>query len=151
MIMALYSVSACLCNSLIVLLSIHPMKTIRYIILVCLQVICISAFCQKQLINFERLGTEQGLSQSNVICILQDSRGFMWFGTRDGLNRYDGQQIKVYRTNTKDTTTISDNFIRYIYEGRERKLWIGTANGLNLFDEAKDEFTRYKHNTLNTA
>ena len=70
----------------------------------------------------------------------------MWIGTRNGLDRYDGQQFKIYLTNTKDTTSISDNSIRYIYEDRNHNLWVGTANGLNKFDANKDSFIRYKHN-----
>lgn len=105
------------------------------------------AYAQAPKITFSQISVEQGLSNSWIEAICQDSRGFMWFGTRDGLNRYDGQQIKVYRNNAKDTTTISDNFIRFIYEDHAHNLWVGTANGLNMFDAATEAFTRYKHNT----
>ncbi|OCX51897.1 hypothetical protein BEL04_18005 [Mucilaginibacter sp. PPCGB 2223] len=106
----------------------------------------IAALPQKPDIKFTQVNIEQGLSNSWVEAIFQDSRGFMWIGTRNGLDRYDGQQFKIYRNSSKDTTSISDNSIRYIYEDRDRNLWVGTANGLNRFDADKDRFIRYKHN-----
>ena len=98
---------------------------------------------------FKHISTDQGLSNSTIESIFQDSRGFMWFGTRDGLNRYDGYQITIYRNDVKDTTTISDNYISCIYEDRNHTLWVGTINGLNAFDAAKNQFTRYKHQPQN--
>ncbi len=100
---------------------------------------------------FKHISTDQGLSNSTIETIFQDSRGFMWFGTRDGLNRYDGYQITIYRYNAKDTNSISDNFISCIYEDRNHTLWIGTINGLNEFDVAKNRFTRYKHQAGNAT
>jgi len=106
---------------------------------------------QAPALKFKQIAIEQGLSNSWVEAIYQDSRGFMWFGTRDGLNRYDGQQIKVYRNDVKDTNTISDSYIHCIYEDREHNIWVGTANGLNCFNPATDVFTRYKHNASATS
>lgn len=103
------------------------------------------AFPQPPKIRFKRISIEQGLSNSTIENIFQDKRGFMWFGTRDGLNRYDGYQFNIYRYNSKDTTSLSDNYIRYIYEDHNQVLWIGTINGLNRFNVAKNNFTRYKH------
>ena len=60
-------------------------------------------------ISFEKLTIEDGLSQSTIISIFQDSRGFLWFGTKEGLNRYDGNNIKNYYFNSEDTTSLSDN------------------------------------------
>src|SRR6185437_3863548 len=97
-------------------------------------------------LRFTHLSGEQGLSNSWIEAIFQDSRGFMWIGTRNGLDRYDGQQFKIYQSNKKDTTSISDNSIKYIYEDIDHNLWVGTANGLNRFDANKDCFIRYKHN-----
>ncbi|HKH59556.1 MAG TPA: two-component regulator propeller domain-containing protein [Flavitalea sp.] len=100
-------------------------------------------------LSFKHISNEEGLSNSTIECILQDKKGFMWFGTRDGLNRYDGYQMTVYRYDPRDTNTISDNYIRCIYEDRDRHLWIGTDNGLNCFDPDKNRFVRYKHNSSN--
>ncbi|HMH23065.1 MAG TPA: two-component regulator propeller domain-containing protein [Puia sp.] len=101
-------------------------------------------FSQRQAMNFSHLGKEQGLSQNNVNCILQDSRGFMWFGTRDGLNRYDGYDFKVYKNITDDPSSIGNNNITSMVEGSSGELWIGTSGGgLNRLDRQKDLFTHY--------
>src|ERR1700753_1770661 len=66
--------------------------------------------------RFRRISVEQGLSNSSIHCIFQDRRGFLWFGTRAGLNRYDGENVIVFRSSDTDSTSISDNFIRCIAE-----------------------------------
>ena len=100
-------------------------------------------------VRFRHISNEQGLSNSTINCIFQDSRGFIWFGTRDGLNRYDGVKIAIYKNNKTDAASISDNFIRCINEDASHKLWIGTSVGLNCFDPVKNTFTRYLHNANN--
>lgn len=82
--------------------------------------------------------------------IIQDSQGFMWFGTEDGLNRYDGYSIKVYKHNSRDTSSISDNDIHATYVDRQQRLWVGTADGLNLYDRGDDSFIRFKHDSANS-
>src|SRR5689334_7852902 len=105
---------------------------------------------RKSNIRFEHLGIDKGLSQSNVICILQDSRGFMWFGTRDGLNKYDGYKFTVYKNNADDKTTISNDYIQDMIEGKDGSLWIATrGGGLNKFDREKNRFISYKHDPKN--
>ncbi|MGH7493795.1 MAG: sensor histidine kinase [bacterium] len=94
---------------------------------------------------FERISTEQGLSQSSVHAILQDHQGFLWIGTEDGLNKYDGYNFTVYRHDASDSTSISDNLVNTVFEDRAHRLWIGTKNGLNLFDRATEKFTRFQH------
>lgn len=97
-------------------------------------------------LRFERLTVEQGLSQSSVLCSLQDSRGFLWFGTYDGLNRYDGDAFKIYRYDLKDDRSISDNGIRALVEDHDGIIWVGTSNsGLNAYDRKTDSFKRYLH------
>jgi len=117
---------------------------IRYCFLLLFALCAVSAFAQRQHIRFSRLGPESGLSQSNVTCILQDSRGFMWFGTRDGLNQYDGVRFTIYRNLAGDSNSLSNSYITSLAEDREGKLWIGTwGGGLNRFDPARHRFTRY--------
>ena len=107
----------------------------------------LSGFSQPASPRFEHIGTESGLSQSNVICILHDSRGFMWFGTRDGLNKYDGYSFTIYKNIPTDPGSISNNFITSIAEDTNGDLWIATwGGGVNRYDRAKDRFVRYKVN-----
>ncbi len=80
-------------------------------------------------IIFDHLTIKDGLSQSSVTCILQDKKGFMWFGTQDGLNRYDGYNIKIFKNNPDDTTSLTDNFIFSIYEVQSGILFIETQSG----------------------
>jgi ligand-binding sensor domain-containing protein/signal transduction histidine kinase/DNA-binding response OmpR family regulator len=105
----------------------------------------IDARAQEPRLRFTHLSGEQGLSNSTIEAICQDSRGFMWIGTRDGLNRYDGHTMVVFRNDPGDSTSLSDSYIRCIYEDRHHGLWVGTVNGLNLFDPARGTFTRWKH------
>jgi signal transduction histidine kinase/CheY-like chemotaxis protein/ligand-binding sensor domain-containing protein len=101
---------------------------------------------QKPSIKFTTISTKDGLSQVSVTCVLQDTRGFMWFGTRDGLNRYDGYKFKVYKNIPEDAGSISFNFITSLFEDSKGNLWIGTqGGGLNRYDRAKDRFIAYKN------
>lgn len=102
-------------------------------------------------LRFKHISLEQGLSNSTIECIFQDDRGFIWLGTRDGLNRFDGNQILVYRYNPLDTNSISDNYIRCISQDQSGAIWVGTSNGLNRFDPKTARFTRFKNNTDNPS
>ncbi len=103
-------------------------------------------FAQEKQFNFSHLFSENGLSQNTVHSVLQDSRGFMWFATEDGLNRYDGYNFKVYKNNPQDSTSISDNFIWTIFKDKSGILWIGTNNGgLCKYDELSDSFISYRN------
>ncbi len=105
---------------------------------------------QGKQLKFEHLQTDAGLSQSNVLCILQDSRGFMWFGTRDGLNKYDGYRFTTYRNNPKNKLSISNNYVPDIIEASNGDLWIATwGGGVNRFDREDGSFTAYKHDSKN--
>ncbi|MFX1411358.1 MAG: two-component regulator propeller domain-containing protein [Promethearchaeota archaeon] len=95
-------------------------------------------------IKFEQISLEQGLSQSVVMCILQDSRGFMWFGTQDGLNRYDGYEFVVYKHDPENPHSLSNDFVLSIYEDRSGVLWVGTnGGGLNGLDRETGRFVHY--------
>ena len=89
------------------------------------------------------LSTRNGLSQNTVTCIYQDKRGFLWIGTQDGLNKYDGYQFKHYKHNPADTNSISDQFITAICEDGKGELWVGTRHGLNRFNSSTEKFTHY--------
>lgn len=99
---------------------------------------------QTEQIKFERISVEQGLSQNTVHCMLQDRRGFLWFGTNDGLNRYDGHNFVVFRHNLADSHSISNNTIRAIIQDTAGALWIGTeAGGLNKYDPRTGRFVHW--------
>lgn len=76
--------------------------------------------------RFQRISIEQGLSQSVVTAILQDSRGFLWFGTQDGLNRYDGYTSTCTRNVPGDPGSLSANYVRCLWEDAAGALWVGT-------------------------
>lgn len=92
---------------------------------------------------FSNLNLKDGLSQISVIKILQDSKGFMWFATRNGLNRYDGSEFIVYKHASADSLTLSDNNIISLVEDESRNLWVGTARGLNKLDLKTNHIKRY--------
>jgi ligand-binding sensor domain-containing protein len=98
---------------------------------------------QKWDMSFKHINIEQGLSNSTIECIYQDKRGFIWIGTRDGLNRYDGKHIVVYKNESNNPFSLSDNFVTAITEDAKGNIWIGTIDGLNRLDEKKNTFERF--------
>jgi len=99
-------------------------------------------------IRFTRLSLEQGLSQSTVLCIFQDSRGFVWLCTEDGLNRFDGFEFKVFKHDPADPSSLPSSFVWGIDEDRDGNLWIGTdGGGLVKWDRATERFTRRSETT----
>lgn len=101
----------------------------------------LSVSAQSRDLKFEHITTRDGLSQSTVTCMLQDSKGFMWFGTQTGLNKYDGYNFTVYHD---DPAGLLGSFIFRIIEDRDGNIWVGTDGGLNMFDRVINKFIRYK-------
>ena len=97
-------------------------------------------------VKFKHLAVDDGLSSNEIRCIFQDQKGFTWFGTSNGLNRYDGYSCKVYQFNAEDKYSLSENVINAIVEDKAGNLWVATDNGLNLFDRNTEKFTRFFHN-----
>ncbi len=93
-------------------------------------------------LHFRKIGVDDGLSETTVFCILQDSRGFMWFGTKDGLNRYDGADFRLFRKDGRSDSSLGNNFIRSMIEGPEGVLYVGTDAGLWAMDMAEESFRR---------
>jgi two-component system sensor histidine kinase ChiS len=91
----------------------------------------------------DRLTIADGLPNSQVHAIVQDPRGFLWFGTQDGLARYDGTRMRVYRPIDKDPTSLSASYVVTLAVDPSGRLWVGTDNGVNLYDPATDHFTRF--------
>ncbi|MDR1624056.1 MAG: response regulator [Tannerellaceae bacterium] len=100
---------------------------------------------------FCHLSVENGLSQASVISIFQDSKGFLWFGTRNGLNRYDGYEFKVFHCEINDSVSLSDNYIHTIAEDSEKNIWIGTADGFNCIDSGDETVSRFYPSLLDPS
>jgi signal transduction histidine kinase/ligand-binding sensor domain-containing protein/DNA-binding response OmpR family regulator len=146
------------CQNLLNLIKTHKYKLVRFsrLGILFLSIFLFSAqnniFGQKS-IPFFRIGTAQGLSQSTVFCSFQDSRGFLWFGTAEGLNRYDGYGFKVFRHVLNDSTSLGSNDILTIAEDATGNIWVGTrTRGLSILDRNTLKFdnTLNKQKNLNT-
>ena len=97
-----------------------------------------------QRIEFRQLTLEDGLSQSTINCIVQDSQGFMWFGTQDGLNRYDGYEFRVYEHEPDAPHSLSSNWVQRCHRDPQDRLWFVTQDSvLHRYDAALDRFDRY--------
>jgi signal transduction histidine kinase/ligand-binding sensor domain-containing protein/DNA-binding response OmpR family regulator len=109
--------------------------------------VAVNTFSQVRSLQFEHIGTDQGLSHSNVQGIIQDRQGFMWFATRDGLNKYDGYKFTIYKNIPDDTTSISNDNLSDVLEDDDGNLWVSSwGGGLNMFNKRTERFVRYRHN-----
>jgi signal transduction histidine kinase/ligand-binding sensor domain-containing protein/CheY-like chemotaxis protein len=106
------------------------------------------AFAQPRNLRFNYLTTNNGLSNNIVNCVKQDNYGNIWLGTFDGLNRYDGYTIKVFKKYLADPTSIADNMVEVIHLDSQNNLWIGTSNGISLYNPDKENFETYILDTL---
>jgi len=104
----------------------------------------ITSFPQTEEYIFKQFTDADGLSQSTIFSMIQDGEGYLWLGTIDGLNRYDGYEFRVYANDPSDDTSISDNFISALYEDSDGFIWVGTVNGyFNRFNRKTEVFKRY--------
>lgn len=108
-------------------------------------------FAQQEQYQFDALDVKNGLSSNQVNSIYKDEKGFMWFGTISGLNRYDGYSFKVFSHKTGDTTSISDDYVNMVTAGPNHTLCVFTRNGLNVFDPLTEKFTTHIVKLLNTT
>ncbi|MEO6539837.1 MAG: two-component regulator propeller domain-containing protein, partial [Ferruginibacter sp.] len=92
---------------------------------------------------FRHYQVENGLSNNAVICCVQDKKGFLWFGTKDGLDRFDGYSFKIFRNEPGDTGSIGNNFIHSLYEDPNGILWVGTESGLYKYNATEESFTLF--------
>ncbi len=124
-------------------------KSVAPILALCLLMLIVFAPlspAQESKIKFKSISLDEGLSQSTVFCIAQDHRGFLWFGTEDGLNRYDGHTFRVYKRDPEDPRSLAFGYIKALHEDRAGRLWIGTfGGGLSRYDRATDRFIRYQY------
>lgn len=96
--------------------------------------------------RIHRYAVEDGLSQNTVQCIVQDSQGFLWIGTQDGLNRFDGYEFKTYKHDPRQPASLGSNWIEALLVDRHGMLWVGTrGGGLNRYIAESESFIRYRH------
>ncbi|HNB70204.1 MAG TPA: two-component regulator propeller domain-containing protein [Acidobacteriota bacterium] len=119
------------------------LRCVLMVVALCLTLLQVWATPPTPPVKFHHLSIEQGLSQSSILCIWQDQQGFLWFGTQDGLNRYDGYTFLVYRNDPQLLTTLSSNRVGTLFQDQSKQLWVGTNNGLNRFDPSTGTFTRF--------
>lgn len=123
------------------------MKSIYRTSIVCLLLVFSlnrQGFAQNENLRFDHIGIEEGLSNENVTAILQDSRGYIWFGTAEGLNKYDGYTFTKYKFDPLDSNSLSQNLIYTIFEDKYGVIWVSSFEGLCKFDRATEKFARYK-------
>ncbi|UVW26866.1 two-component regulator propeller domain-containing protein [Massilia sp. H6] len=123
--------------------ALKPGSRLALTVLLLLLVWTTCAAAAPRSLRFERVSIDQGLSQQSVLTILQDRRGFMWFGTQAGLNRYDGYRMTVFRNDPDREDSIPDNYVMAAHEDAQGRLWFGTKGGLTRFDHASGKFVRY--------
>ncbi|MBN8707651.1 MAG: hypothetical protein J0L62_17390, partial [Bacteroidetes bacterium] len=103
-----------------------------------------SAPAQNGFSDFERISLDQGLSQTTIFSIAQDKKGFLWFGTQDGLNRFDGYSFRVFRPDRTDPSSVADHWINSLYTDQQGRFWVGTFNsGLQLYNPESGEFKSF--------
>ncbi|HYC86878.1 MAG TPA: two-component regulator propeller domain-containing protein, partial [Chryseosolibacter sp.] len=100
------------------------------------------SYAQPLTLEFESYDTKKGLSQNQVFAIVQDTKGFLWFGTDEGLNRFDGHEFKVFRHDDNDSNSIADNSVHGLVVDDEGVLWIGTSTGLSRYYPEKESIQR---------
>ena len=122
-------------------------RRIRFLVWIALaaafQAIDAGGLPESEGIEFTRLSIDQGLSNNTINSILQDRKGFLWIGTANGLNRYDGYRFTVFKADPARAGRLVYNVIQILFEDREGRLWIGTENGLSRFDHETEAFTNY--------
>lgn len=119
----------------------------RKFYILCLLILLIPIPLSAKQFYFKKHQVDKGLSHNTVWCILQDSYGFMWFGTTDGLNRFDGQKFIVYRNDIQDSSSLGNNYVQTLFEDDERNIWVGTNSGIYIYNRKNDSFSHFKKKT----
>jgi ligand-binding sensor domain-containing protein/signal transduction histidine kinase/DNA-binding response OmpR family regulator len=104
---------------------------------------CLTAAGQIMPMSFKHLTINDGLSQNTVFCIFQDSKGFIWLGTEDGLNRYDGYEFKVFKNELDKPGSLRNNQVNVIVEDKDHRLIVGTSGGISFFNRDSEDFTNF--------
>ena len=121
-------------------------RTIVSLVMVLLPALIVQAAIPD--LKFRRLDTRDGLSNSQVLCVLRDSRGVVWIGTPYGLNRYDGYRVKTFYSDLRDTTTLRTNYVDDIFESYDGRLWLKQGMGYSVFSPAVERCDRHPEQWL---
>ena len=125
---------------------------LRWALLIALSCVTAVTVAAQDRIDFDRLSLEQGLSQSIIEQMVQDQKGFMWFASEDGLNRFDGYRFTVYKNVPGNPNSLSYNELKALHVDRDGILWVGIfESGLNSFDPSTEEIVRYRHDDADPA
>ncbi|MGQ7857128.1 two-component regulator propeller domain-containing protein [Pedobacter sp. WC2501] len=116
----------------------------RFLAFICAISLYIPLFAQENVYQFSKLDISNGLSDNQVNAIFKDSKGFMWFGTMAGLNRYDGYEFKTFKHSAKDSSSLPSGYITDIFEGSEKKLWIASGSGFSIFSPLTEKFEQFQ-------
>jgi ligand-binding sensor domain-containing protein/anti-sigma regulatory factor (Ser/Thr protein kinase) len=117
-----------------------------FLSILCYAAVVLPAWTQSLGARFDHFTIKDGLSQSQPFCIFQDSHGYLWIGTQDGLNRFDGNTFKVFKNNPFDSTTLTHNWVWTVQEDDQGDIWVGTFQGLCKYIRKEDRFVQYYHN-----
>ena len=123
------------------------LKALRFFFVFVLLPYC--SFAQGQALEFERINTQKWIYQSNITCHAQDPSGYIWFGTSNGLYRFDGYAVKAYRHDPREINSLAHNNVNAVYADKDGFIWVGTWGGLNRLNPKTNEFVRYKHDPSN--
>ena len=101
--------------------------------------------------NIQYITSDNGLSQSEVTAIIQDRQGFLWIGTRGGLNRFDGTNFKIFQNEIGNANSLINNSIESLFEDSKGRIWIGTkSNGVSCYDPEYDQFEHFQYHPQDT-
>jgi ligand-binding sensor domain-containing protein len=109
----------------------------------------ISTYSQDRNVIFECLSVEKGLSHHFTMTVMQDRKEFLWFGTGNGLNKYDGYRVTHYKFDPLDTTSLTKNQVFTLWEDNDKIIWVGTSESICKFDPRNEKFTRIEQNAKN--
>ena len=99
--------------------------------------------------KFQHITSEDGLMHNSIAAILQDSKGYMWFGTSNGLYKYNGYDFKYYTNSPDDDSTLLNKQVKTLFEDKKGHIWIGTAEGICIYDRSSDSFNNYLGSEIN--
>src|SRR5690606_15363323 len=121
------------------------LNTPKYLILLFISLLHFSLVYSQQY-YFNHYQVDQGLSNNFIPCAVKDDDGFLWFGSKNGLNRFDGNQFKVYQSDPAVQNGLESNFIRQLLVYKDHTIWVGTDQGIYIFDKEKEQFQIFRDN-----